>query len=133
MDTGFVVILVAALVLSVALSLLQHQTYNRAVKRMTRAFAGEQDHYLVSGRGKGPLRGAVALIVVDAVSRRIVAAEAMVGTTVLARFKGQPAIIGPIEGAIDRAQGKQLKVAVDYALKQYKVTIKGRKIPATPN
>lgn len=132
MDGGFALILIAALVLSVVLSLLQHQTYNRAVKRMTRAFAGEQHHYLVSGRGKGRLRGAVVVMVVDAISRRIVAAEAMVGTTSFARFKGRPDIIGPLDGVVERTAGPQAKLAVAYALEQYKVTIKGRSIPATP-
>jgi len=129
MNTGFAIILISALILSVLLSLLQHNTYNRATQRMTRAFAGEKDYYLVSGRGKGRLRGALVLLVIDASQQRIVAAEAMVGSTIFARFRGRPGLIGPLSGAAGRADEKHLKDAVDYALQQYKVTRRAKPAP----
>ncbi len=121
MNTGFAIILISALILSVLLSLLQHNTYNKATQRMTRAFAGEKNFYLVSGRGKGRLRGALVLLVIDASEQRVVAAEAMVGSTILARFRGRPELIGPLSGVAARANERHLKDAVEYALQQYKV------------
>ena len=129
MNTGFAVILIAALILSVLLSLLQHNTYNRATQRMTRAFAGEKDYYLVSGRGKGRLRGALVLLVIDAAEQRVVAAEAMIGSTILARFRGHPELIGPLAGVAERAGERHLKDAVDYALQQYKVVRRAKPAP----
>lgn len=123
---GFALILIAALVLSVMLSLLQHRTYARAAQRMTRAFAGEQDFYLVSGRGKGRLRGAVVLLVIDSASRRVVAAEAMAGVSVLARFRGHPEIIGPLGGVTERTTDKKLRQAVQQALDNYADILRAR-------
>ena len=131
MNTGFAVILISALLLSVLLSLLQHRTYNNAAQRMTRAFAGEKDFYLVSGRGKGFTRGALVLLVIDAATQRIVAAEAMVGVTIFARFRGRPDLIGPLAGAPSRANERRLKEAVEYALQQYTFVRRGKAAPVT--
>lgn len=122
----FALILIVALLLSGALSLLQHFTYSRAAQRMTRAFAGERDMFLVSGRGRGFLRGAVVLLVIDRRERRVVAAEAMVGGTVFARFRGRPQLIGPLEGVQDRAPRGKLRDAVQYALDNYASIIRAR-------
>ena len=130
-NTGwFALILIVALVLSGALSLLQHSTYSRAAQRMTRAFAGEPDLFLVSGRGKGWLRGAVVLLVIDQRQRRIVAAEAMVGISVFARFHGRPDIIGPMADVLervgDRVKDRKLRDAVQYALDNYASILRTR-------
>ncbi|MGV8876266.1 MAG: transcriptional regulator GutM [Rhodoglobus sp.] len=124
MDSGFALILMAALVLSVVFSLLQQRTYSRATKRLGTSFIGVKNHFLVSGRGKGFLRGAIVLMVVDSTTTRIVAAEAMVGGTVLARFKPQPELIGDLDTAVLRTSEKKMTEAVDYATKQYWVTYK---------
>lgn len=128
-NTVFAIILIAALLLSVLLSLTQHNTYNKATQRMTRAFAGEKNFYLVSGRGKGRIRGALVLLVIDAAEQQVVAAEAMVGATIFARFKGRPELIGPLKGVVERAGEKKLKQAVEYALQQYKVVRRAKPAP----
>ncbi|MBI5161875.1 MAG: transcriptional regulator [Micrococcales bacterium] len=126
-STGwFALILIVALLLSVGTSILQHLYYSRAAQRMTRAFAGENDMFLVSGRGKGYLRGAVVLLVIDRKERRIVAAEGMVGITVFARFRGRPEIIGPIKGVFDRISERKLRDAVQYALDNYTSILRAR-------
>ncbi|MBH0053452.1 MULTISPECIES: transcriptional regulator GutM [unclassified Salinibacterium] len=124
MDTGFALLLMAALVLSVVFSLLQQRTYSRATKRLGTSFLGVKDHFLVSGRGKSFLRGAIVLLVVDASTSRIVAAEAMVGSTVMAHFKPRPELIGDLDTAVLRTKEKMMTAAVDYATKQYWVTYK---------
>lgn len=131
MDTGFALLLLAALVLSALFSLAQQRTYSRATKRLGLSYLGTQDHFLVSGRGKGFLRGAIVLLVVDSTSERIVAAEAMVGSTVLARFKPRPELLGELSTAALRSNDKKLAQAVEYATQQYHVTLKRRvKVPA---
>lgn len=122
MDTGFALLLFAALVLSGLLSWLQHRAYSAATRRMMEQFHGRRDAILVSGRGKGLLRGAVVILVVDARDKRVVAAEAMVGTSVLARFRERPELLGPISSAADRASEKRLAQAIQSALEQYKTT-----------
>jgi glucitol operon activator protein len=132
MDTGFALILISVLLLGFALSFLQHRSYSRAAQRMTRAFAGEKDFFLVSGRGKGVLRGAVLLMVIDAKERRVIAAEAMIGITIFARFRGRPELIGPLDGVAARAKEPKLRDAVDYALANFASLSRGRKSkPAT--
>lgn len=130
MDSGFVLILMAALLLSVAFSLLQQRTYSRATKRLGSSFIGVKDHFLVSGRGKGFLRGAIVLMVVDSATTRVVAAEAMVGGTVLAYFKPRPELIGDLDTAVLRTSEKKMTEAVDYATKQYWVTFKNNQAAA---
>jgi glucitol operon activator protein len=124
MDTGFALLLMAALVLSVLFSLLQQRTYSRATKRLGTSFIGAKDHFLVSGRGKGFLRGAIVLIVVNSSTTKIVAAEAMVGGTIFAYFKPRPELLGDLDTAVLRTSEKKMTEAVDYATKQYWVTYK---------
>jgi glucitol operon activator protein len=49
---------------------------------------------LVSGRGKGRVRGAIAVLVLDKQSEVIRAAAVMEGASVLARFKARPDWVG---------------------------------------
>lgn len=128
MDFGFGLLLLAALVLSVAFSLMQQRTYQNATKRLGLSYVGAKDHFLVSGRGKGVLRGAIVLLVIDSSTSRIVAAEGMIGSTALARFRPRPELLGSIEGAPSKATDKKLREAVVYALQQYDVTRK-RSVP----
>lgn len=127
MDLGFAAILLGALGLSGLFSLAQHRVYATAAQRLTASHAGRADSFLVSGRGKGWLRGALVLLVIDRRSRSIVAAEAMVGSTVLARFAPRPELMGPIDGAPERAVDPKLQDAVRYALEQYRVTVAAAK------
>ena len=132
MDTGFALLLFAALALSGLLSWLQHRAYSNATRRLTDQFRGGRDNILVSGRGKGILRGAVAILVVDSRARRVLAAEAMVGVSVFARFHERPELLGPSSSAVDRAGEKRLAEAVRAAIEQYKVVAakNSRRIPS---
>lgn len=120
MDNGFALLLLGALLLGGLLSYIQHRNYAAATRRLTARYEGRQDLVLVSGRGKGWTRGAVVLLVVDSITKRIVAAEAMVGVTIFARFHARDELLGPISSAPKRANEKKLAEAIEYALKQYR-------------
>ena len=122
MDPGFAIILVAALVLNVVLSIMQHRIYMGNAKRLQEQYAGRSDHFLVSGRGKGFLRGALVLLVIDGSRNQIVAARAMVGSTILVRFKDRPELLGPATSAPSRASDGYMLKAIEYAMEQYRVT-----------
>jgi glucitol operon activator protein len=123
MDTGFAIILLSALVLSGLLSLLQQRAYSKATQRMADAYKDAFGSTLVSGRGKGWGRGAVVLLVIDSLTRQVIAAEAMVGVSVLSRFRPRPKLLGSVSGLVARAgTDKKLAQALEYALQQYKVT-----------
>jgi glucitol operon activator protein len=124
MDVGFGLLLLVALVMSVGFTLYQQRTYQNATKRLGLAYLGAKNHFLVSGRGKGFLRGAIVLLVVNGDTRRIVAAEAMIGSTALARFKPHPELVGDLDTAPHRATEKKLSEAIVYATSQYEVTSK---------
>ncbi len=124
MDSGFAVLLLAALILSGLLSWLQHRAYSNATRRISEQFKGSKDAVLVSGRGKGRLRGAVVLFVIDTRTKQILAAEAMVGASVLARFHERPELLGALSSVVERAGDKHLAGAAQYAIEQYKVVIR---------
>lgn len=120
-DTGFMLLLLAALVAVIGVAFLQTKSYQRAVSRLQRAYAGQSGMYLVSGRGKGWLRGAIVVAVVNAVGE-IVDAEAMVGSTAFARFKSRPELHGPITEVNERTQEKWLRKALEQAKQQFDAT-----------
>lgn len=124
MDFGFGLLLLVVLLLGVGSTLLQQRTYQNATRRMGMAYKGAKNHFLVSGRGKSVLRGAIVLLVVNRDTRSIVAAEAMVGSTVLARFRPRPELLGDLGTAAERTKDIMLKKAVEYAQSQYKVVVK---------
>ena len=126
LDGRFAVVLGAALVLGIGLSLYQHFYYQRVTKRMVAEHEGARESFLVSGRGKGWMRGAVVLLVVDSASSRIEAAEAMVGATVFARFRPRPELLGSVSNARERAGDKRLGDAVESAIAQYRSMRKKR-------
>lgn len=112
----FAAILLVALVASTVLSLWQHRRYLKVVNEMARANAG-RNLRLVSGRAKGRLRGAIVVLLVDPTAGRIEQAQAMVGASIFARLRPAPELVGPVEGAADRAgDTKQLRAAVESAL-----------------
>ncbi|MDO5662180.1 MAG: transcriptional regulator GutM [Brachybacterium sp.] len=118
---GFGLLLFAALVLSVAFSYLQHRSYMLAV----RAVAADHDRpgvVVVSGRGKGFLRGTIAILAVDATTRRVLEARTMTGSTVLARFRRRPDLEGSLRGIEDRAGDKRTREALSQALVQFRET-----------
>lgn len=132
MDNGFALLLLVALLLGGALSYLQHRAYAAATRRMTAEYQGRDDMILVSGRGKGWTRGAVVLLVIDSITKRIVAAEAMVGVTIFARFRVRKELVGPLASAPKRAGEKRLAEAVESAIKQYKVVLAQRAVTPRP-
>jgi DNA-binding transcriptional regulator of glucitol operon len=75
---------------------------------------------LVSGRGKSFARGAIVVLAVDERSRRVVAAQAMKGSTVFARFRPQADLLGPLSSTTSRAHSAPMGKALQEAQKQYK-------------
>ncbi|GAA2174011.1 hypothetical protein GCM10009846_18290 [Agrococcus versicolor] len=126
LDGRFGIVLLVVLLLGIGLSLFQHFSYQRATRRMVAEHQGARESFLVSGRGKGWLRGAVVLLVVDSSSSRIEAAEAMVGASVFARFRPRPELLGSLSSARDRAKDKHLGEAVESAIAQYRTLRKKR-------
>lgn len=118
MNNEFALLFGLALVLGAASAFLQHRAYSRAVNRLVQDYRG-QTATLVSGRHKGKIRGAVVLLVVDDQDRHVIAAEAMLGMTVLARFRPIPALLGPVASTRDRARGRALAAAVGDAATQF--------------
>lgn len=119
-DTGFMLILLAALLAVVGVAVLQTKSYQRAVSRLQRQYAGRSGLFLVSGRGKGLLRGAIVVAVVTA-SGEIIDAEAMVGSTAFARFRRRPDLHGTIGAVIERTEQKWLRKALEQAQEQFQV------------
>jgi DNA-binding transcriptional regulator of glucitol operon len=111
----FALLLIAAMVASLLLSLWQHNRYLAVVNAMARANAGRNVR-LVSGRAKGRLRGAVVVLLVDPSAREIVDARAMEGASIFARLTPAPELLGPVATTVDRAGTKHLKKAVESAL-----------------
>ena len=116
MTWQFAAILIGALVASIVLSLWQHSAYLKAVNGMARANAGKQLK-LVSGRATGRLRGSVAVLLVDPAAGQVVDAMAMTGSTIFARLKPAPTLVGELAGVSERAgENKRLRSAVENAL-----------------
>ncbi len=115
MEASFVLLLVGALVLNTLLTLWQSKAYTNQINEIVRAHAGTGLR-LVSGRGKGRIRGAVVVLLVNPQSREIVEARAMVGASVFSRLKPAPYLCGSLSGAQDRVEGKRLKQAVEAAV-----------------
>jgi DNA-binding transcriptional regulator of glucitol operon len=118
-DSGFAFLLLGALVLSGVFSWLQHRAYLRSTNLLADEYRGMSDAVLVSGRGKGRIRGAVVLLVIDVRVKKIIAAKAMVGSSILARFHDRPELLGSVSSAADRAGDKHTAQAVVGAIAQY--------------
>jgi DNA-binding transcriptional regulator of glucitol operon len=118
-NTEFALLLGGALVLGALLSWAQQKAYARTVRRMADEYSG-QPVALVSGRGKGFGRGAIVVLAVDERSKRVVAAQAMKGSTVFARFRPRPDLLGPLSNATSRVHSALMGKALQEAQKQYK-------------
>ena len=119
MNTEFALLLGGALMLGALLSLVQQRAYSRTVRRMADQYSG-QPVSLVSGRGKSFVRGTIVVLAVDERSSRVVAAQAMKGSTVFARFRPHPGLLGPLASAASRANSALMVKALQEAQKQYK-------------
>lgn len=120
---GFIALLIFAIVLSFAFSYQQHRAYVGAI----RALADDHDRngvVVVSGRGKGVLRGCVVILAVDSTTRRILEARTMQGSTVLARFRRARFLEGNLKGVLDRATSKHMVTALEQATAQFRETAK---------
>ena len=118
---GFVLLLIFAIVLSFAFSYQQHRAYVGAIRDL----ADRHDRngvVVVSGRGKGLVRGCVVILAVDSTTRRILEARTMQGSTVLARFRRASFLEGGLKHARDRATSKWMAQALDQATTQFRET-----------
>jgi glucitol operon activator protein len=116
--TKFAIVLIAALMLNAVLSYLQVRVYDKVTRRLANDYAGNADFVLVSGRAKGLFRGAVVILVIDVASKRVLAAEAMEGISVMAKFRVRPDLLGPVVTLTERTKGKRLTKAAEGALEQ---------------
>lgn len=122
---GFAVLLFAAIVLSFGFSLLQHRAYSRTVREV--AVANDRPGVVVvSGRGKGFLRGCVVVLAVDSVTRRVLDARAMTGSTVMARFRPAPQLLGSLRAAEEKATSRWMQDALKQATVQFRETARPR-------
>ena len=92
-NTWTYLLLFAAMSLTAVSALAQHKYYTRTVRRLARE-NNNLASVLVSGRGKGRIRGAIAVLVLDKQTEVIRAAAVMEGASVLARFKQRPDWVG---------------------------------------
>lgn len=120
------ILLLTALLLSVGLSVWQTKRYTADVNRLALAHQGP-GRQLVSGRGKGRLRGAVVVLVVDAGTREVLDASVMTGATVAARLRPAPALVGPLDSINERTTDTMVQRAVADALTR----LKGGRPPST--
>lgn len=119
-DWGFAAILFIGMVLIGLSSYLQYRFYMRTTERMRDAWAGREGHFLVSGRGRHPLRGVVVLLVIDSAAEEIVDAKMMRGATVFARFRPRPSLLGPLVSIEFREDDPTILRAVAEAAANYR-------------
>ncbi|MFC5125805.1 hypothetical protein ACFPRL_21295 [Pseudoclavibacter helvolus] len=93
------------------------RAYMAQVNEIAKANAGKNLN-LVSGRGKGAFRGAIAVLLVDPTTLEVVEARALVGFSVFGRLKPAPELEGPLKTVYDRAEArhKHLGTAVRQAI-----------------
>lgn len=118
MEWKFALYLFAAMILAVPFTWSQTRRYTRALREMA-DIHNDRSNILVSGRGRGKIRGAVVMLVINAQSRTIVEARVMAGASVFAPIRRNLALEGPADDAVDRAGDKMLRKAVAQALEQF--------------
>lgn len=126
MEWQFALYLFAAMILSIPLTWLQTRRYTRAVREMAAAH-DDRSKILVSGRGRGKLRGAVAMLVIDAATRTIVEARVMAGASVFARIRRAHELEGPLEEATARAGDRMTAKALTQAAEQFETVLGSRR------
>lgn len=118
---GFIALLIFAIILSFAFSYQQHRAYVAAIREL----ADTHDRngvVVVSGRGKGFLRGCVVLLAVDSTTRRVLEARVMEGSTVLARFRRATQLEVGLAHVMERATSKRMITALEQATTQFRET-----------
>lgn len=111
-------LLFAMFTLSMVSSYLQHRYYLRVVNDLARQYH-RSGYVLASGRCKGRMRGAIAVLVVrrddpDVIERAMV----MQGRTVLARFRERPECAGRASEGSLAACSPTMRRALDDALQR---------------
>gem|GEM_PF-1222213 len=112
-------LLLGALLLTMAFAHLQHRYYLRVVNHLAAAHRGP-GRVLVSGISRGRLRGAVAILVVrrgdDVIERALV----MEGSSILARFREQAVLRDqPLAAIAEIPLSKPVRRAMDDAVRRY--------------
>lgn len=126
MDTlGFALLLIVAIGLSFAFSYLQHLAYSRTVRDVASA-NDRTGVVVVSGRGRGFLRGCVVVLAIDTRTRKILDARSMSGSTVIARFHRTPRLEGSLSTAEKRATSRWMAEAIRQATTQFRDTTRTR-------
>lgn len=111
-NTGYLLIFIGMTVTALS-GVAQHKYYTRTVRRLAREY-DEPGSVLVSGRGKGRLRGAVVVLVLRTDDRVVRAASVMEGATVLARFTDRPDWVGrSARGELPRCSPRAAKAVAD--------------------
>lgn len=114
-DWRFPALLMTAMLVAMVLSLFQARAYNRELNRASQDSRGAED-ILISGRHRSFRGGAVVVLVIDRARNEIVRASSLRGFTVFARFRDRPQLLGPVENAEERAQGRAERHAMADAL-----------------
>ena len=120
-------VLFLAMSLTAFSGLAQHKYYSRTVGRLAREH-DEPGCVLVSGRGKGRVRGAIVVLVLRTDDEVIRAAAVLQGATVLARFKDRPDWVGL--SARDELPNCPPRVA--KAVAEARTQMPGRRRPVRP-
>jgi glucitol operon activator protein len=92
-STSYLLLVFVVMSLTAVGGFAQHRYYSRTTARLARNH-DKPGCVLVSGRGKGRLRGAIVVLVLRKDDQVIRAAAVMEGATVLARFKDRPDWVG---------------------------------------
>jgi DNA-binding transcriptional regulator of glucitol operon len=116
---GFIALLILAIVLSFAFSYQQHRAYVGAIRELADAH-DRNGVVVVSGRGKGFLRGCVVILAVDSTTRRILEARTMQGSTVMARFRRASFLEGSLKAAAGKATSRHMLAALEQATAQFR-------------
>lgn len=128
MSPGYLLLVFVVMMLTAVGGIAQHRYYTRTVGRLARDY-DEPGTVLVSGRGKGRLRGAIVVLVLRKDDEVIRAASVMEGATVLARFKDRPDWVGC--SARDPLPGCSPRVATAVADARTRIPGRRRLAPAS--
>lgn len=114
-ELPFMLLFLAAIVFGGVLSLIQHRAYTKTVREIAADYH-EPGLALVSGRGKGFLKGVALLLVVRRSTGEVISAQKMQGASIFARFKPTDQFQGRLIDLRDQEQDKRLKKALSECL-----------------
>ncbi|HIY66487.1 MAG TPA: transcriptional regulator GutM [Candidatus Agrococcus pullicola] len=120
MDWGFALILIGALGLVGLTSVFQYRRMLADIESMRVAHADRKGAFLVSGRHKGFIRGAVVALVIDGHDERIVEARAMRGISALSRLRRRESLEGNLGSVAFRESDAAVIKAVEAAEAEFR-------------